>query len=264
MIPKIIHYCWFGGNPKPKLAEKCMKSWKRYCPDYRIVEWNESNFDLQAAPLYVRQAYEAKKWAFVSDYVRLQVVYDHGGIYFDTDVELVKKPDALLEYAAYFGFEDETYVNTGLGFGAEKGSPILADMLADYQNIPFVLEDGSFDLTPCPVRNTEALVRHGLAADNSRQLLPGNVAVFPTDWFRPLDYLTGVLKKTENTVSIHRYASSWYSEKEKAWYKRTSAKMKKELRHERYINGPKRLIIKMIGKSRYEKLKSLKKRSEKR
>lgn len=255
MIPKTIHYCWFGGNPLPELAKKCIKSWKKYCPDYRIVEWNESNFDLSAAPLYVRQAYEAKKWAFVSDYARLQIVFAQGGIYFDTDVELVKSPEALLAYSAYFGFEDEVHVNTGLGFGAEQGCPILADMLADYQNIPFVLEDGSFDLTPCPVRNTEALVRHGLVCDNSRQLLPGNVAVFPTDWFRPLDYLTGVLKKTENTVSIHRYASSWYSEKEKAWFKRTSAKMKKELRHERWINGPKRFIRKLIGAKNCDRIK---------
>ena len=256
MIPRVIHYCWFGGNPLPKLAEKCIKSWKKYCPDYRIVEWNESNFDIAAAPLYVRQAYEAKKWAFVSDYARLSILYENGGIYFDTDVELVKSPEALLAYSADFGFEDEVHVNTGLGFGAEQGCPILADMLADYQNIPFVLEDGSFDLTPCPVRNTEALVRHGLVCDNSRQLLPGNVAVFPTDWFRPLDYLTGVLKKTENTVSIHRYAASWYSEKEKAWFKRASAKMKKELRHERYINGPKRFLRKLLGEKCYNKLKS--------
>ena len=107
MIPKIIHYCWFGRNPKPKLAEKCIKSWKKYCPEYEIIEWNEDNYDLSSAPLYVRQAYEAKRWAFVTDYIRLQVIYENGGIYLDTDVELRKSLDPLLVHQAYFGFEDE-------------------------------------------------------------------------------------------------------------------------------------------------------------
>ncbi len=256
MIPKIIHYCWFGGNPKPKLAEKCLKSWKKYCSDYQIIEWNESNYDLTAAPLYVRQAYEAKKWAFVSDYVRLQVVYDHGGIYFDTDVELVKKPDALLEYSAYFGFEDETHANTGLGFGAEQHAPILAEMLADYRDIPFVLEDGSFDLTPCPVRNTEVLLRHGLELNNNLQILEGNVAILPKDYLCPLDYYSGVLSKTRHTVSIHRFAASWYSEKEKAWYRRKTALAKQERRRERWILRPRRFFIKLIGTERYLRLKA--------
>ena len=131
MIPKIIHYCWFGRNPKPELAVKCIKSWKKRCPDYEIIEWNEDNFDISSCPLYVRQAYEAKKWAFVSDYVRLKVVYDEGGVYLDTDVELKKGLDALLAYDAYFGFEDGTHVNTGLGFGAVKGAPILKEMMQD-------------------------------------------------------------------------------------------------------------------------------------
>lgn len=261
MIPKTIHYCWFGGNPLPELALRCIKSWKKYCPDFEIVEWSEENFDISAAPLYVRQAYEAKKWAFVSDYARLRILYDNGGIYYDTDVELVKSPEHLLAYSAWFGFEEETLVNTGLGFGAEKGAPILADMLADYQDIPFVLEDGSFDMTPCPTRNTAALARAGLILNNTQQILPGNVAVFPKDWFCPLEYLTGRLYKTKNTVSIHRYAASWYSEKEKAWFKRASAEMKRELRRERYVNGPKRLIIKLIGEDRHQKLKRLIKRS---
>ena len=256
MIPKTIHYCWFGGNPLPELAVKCIKSWKKYCPDYQIVEWNEDNFDISAAPLYVRQAYEAKKWAFVSDYARIQIVYENGGIYYDTDVEVVKSPEHLLGYSAWFGFEEEKQVATGLGFGAEKGAPILAAMLADYRDIPFVLEDGSFDLTPCPVRNTAALVRAGLILDNTQQLLPGNIAVFPKDWFCPLDYLTGKLCKTKDTVSIHRYAASWYTEKEKAWYAHKSTEMKKELRHDFWINGPKRFVRKLIGEKRYEKIKA--------
>lgn len=256
MIPKTIHYCWFGGSQLPALALKCMKSWERFCPDYEVVRWDESTFDLSAAPIYVRQAYEAKKWAFVSDYARLQVVYEHGGIYLDTDVELVKSPDSLLGYSAYFGFEDAEHIATGLGFGAEPHAPILAEMLEDYQHLSFVQEDGSLDLTPCPIRNTEMLMRVGLMCDNSFQVLPGNIAVFPTDYFCPLDYYTGVLKKTENTVSIHRYASSWYTEKEKAWYRRTSAALRKELFRERYINRPKQFARKLIGETRYERLKA--------
>ena len=117
-IPKVIHYCWFGGNPKPKLVQKCIHSWKKYCPDYEIIEWNESNFDISSCPLYVRQAYDVKKWAFVSDYARLKIIHTCGGIYLDTDVELIKSLDSLLEYNAFFGFEDGKYVATGLGFGA--------------------------------------------------------------------------------------------------------------------------------------------------
>ena len=256
MIPKIIHYCWFGGNPKPKLAEKCIKSWKKYCSGYQMIEWNESNFDLQAAPLYVRQAYEAKKWAFVSDYVRLQVVYDHGGIYFDTDVELVKKPDALLAYSAYFGFEDEAHANTGLGFGAERHAPILAEMLADYQEIPFLLPDGSYDLTPCPVRNTEVLLRHGLVLNESLQILEGNVAILPKEYLCPLDYYTGALSKTRHTVSIHRFAASWYSQKDREAYQKKLLARKREIRRERIKNGPKRILRKFIGTQRYERIKS--------
>lgn len=256
MIPKIIHYCWFGGNPKPKLAEKCLKSWKKYCPGYRLIEWNESNYDLAAAPLYVRQAYEAKKWAFVSDYVRLQVVYDHGGIYFDTDVELVKKPDALLEYSAYFGFEDEAHANTGLGFGAERHVPILAEMLADYQDIPFLLPDGNYDLTPCPVRNTEVLLRHGMELNDSLQILEGSIAILPKEYLCPLDYYSGVLSKTRHTVSIHRFAASWYSRQEREAYRKKLLARKREIRRERIRNGPKRVIRRLIGTQRYERIKS--------
>ena len=125
MIPKIIHYCWFGYGPKPKLAEKCIRSWKKYCPDYQIIEWNENNFDISACPLYVRQAYEARKWAFVTDYVRLKVIYENGGIYMDTDVELKKNLDNLLPYNAYFGFENYWVIATGLGFGALRDFPYL-------------------------------------------------------------------------------------------------------------------------------------------
>ena len=214
MIPKIIHYCWFGKNPKPLLAEKCIKSWKKYCRDYEIIEWNEDNYDLSQAPLYVRQAYEAKKWAFVTDYVRLQIVYEHGGIYVDTDVEFRKKPDALLAHQAYFGFETKEYIATGLGFGAVKGCPILKELMDDYQNIPFLLEDGTYDLLPCPVRNTEVFMKHGLQQDGTLQMLPGDVMVLPKEYLAPIEQMTAELICTPNTVSIHWYSGTWCPEEE--------------------------------------------------
>ena len=210
MIPKKIHYCWFGGNPLPTLTKNCIKSWKKFCPDYEIILWDESNFDISACPAYVKEAYESKKWAFVSDYVRLKVIYDNGGIYLDTDVELIKRIDHLLENGAFFGFEsDGGCVATGLGFGAEKGNQIVEEMMKDYDGVSFIKEDGSFDLTPCPVRNTNTLYRFGLKQDNSDQMLVGSVRILPSEYLSPILYSTGKMTLTENTVSIHHYQASW-------------------------------------------------------
>ena len=135
MIPKIIHYCWFGGNPLPELAKKCIASWKLYCPDYEIKEWNESNFDLNYCD-YVREAYDSKNWAFVSDVARLYALVTEGGIYMDTDVEVIKPLDNLLKYHAVSGFETETTIPTGLIAG-EKENPMLKELLYEYKNIHF-------------------------------------------------------------------------------------------------------------------------------
>lgn len=249
MIPKKIHYCWFGGNPKPKLAKKCFRSWKKYCPGYEIIEWNEGNYDLSAAPLYVRQAYEAKKWAFVTDYVRLQAVYEQGGIYLDTDVELRNSLDPLLINRAYFGFEDGMYVNTGVGFGAEQGHPILWEMMEDYRDIPFICEDGSFDLTPCPNRNTEAFLRNGLQQDNSMQMLEGDVRILPSDYLNPKQWKTGEILITKNTISIHHFGASWYTPEMRRKLK--EKQMKEWLRH-----LPSMVGWRILGRERYERLRS--------
>ena len=212
-IPKVIHYCWFGHDPKPKLAEKCIKSWKKKCPDYKIIEWNEDNFDLSACPLYVRQAYEAKKWAFVTDYVRLKVVYDHGGIYMDTDVELKKSLDPLLTHQAYFGFEDGVHIATGLGFGAEKGNEVVRCMLSDYDNAQFFQADGSILYVTCPARNTTS-IQHLLDTGENRNgivSIPGAV-IYPTEFFCPLNWKTRELSITDNTYSILWYDASWLKE----------------------------------------------------
>lgn len=253
MIPKIIHYCWFGGNPLPKLAKKCIRSWKRYCRGYEIREWNEENFDLASAPLYVRQAYEAKKWAFVTDYVRLKVVHDHGGIYLDTDVEVRKQLDPLLQNKAYFGFENGKHIATGLGFGAEKNTPILEEMMRDYEAISFVRPDGSFDVTSCPVRNTEVFLRHGLIQDDSQQLLDGEILILPSVMLCPVTYNMVRKEGIENAFSIHWFSASWYSQEHKAqrqaWLKTVE---KDRLRH-----LPNRILLKLLGKTRYEKLKRI-------
>ena len=214
MIPKIIHYCWFGRNPKPELAQICIKSWKKNCRGYEIIEWNEDNYDLSKAPLYVRQAYEAKKWAFVTDYVRLQIIYEHGGIYVDTDVEFRKRPDMLLKHQAFFGFESDQYVATGLGFGAVQGCPIVKEIMDDYENIPFLLEDGSYDLTACPVRNTEVFVKHGLRQDGSKQLLDGDVLILSQEYLSPIRSDSDVIRYTPNTISVHWFAGSWFPEEQ--------------------------------------------------
>lgn len=255
MIPKIIHYCWFGRNPKPKLAEKCIKSWKKYCPEYEIIEWNEDNYDLSSAPLYVRQAYEAKRWAFVTDYIRLQVIYEHGGIYLDTDVELRKSLDPLLVHQAYFGFEDGSHINTGIGFGAEKGHCILKEMMNDYQDVSFQNEDGSFDLMPCPVRNTEIFLRHGLKQNNVRQMLDYGILILPSEYFCPLDYATDTKKVTDNTYSIHWFDASWQTKKEQIQTKKWKQDVRREQRMLRWISirrGIRRIIL---NDERYEKIK---------
>lgn len=208
-IPKIIHYCWFGKNKMPKLAKKCIKSWEKYCPDYEIICWNEENFDFNDNQ-YVKEAYEAGKWAFVSDYVRLKVVYEYGGIYLDTDVELIKPIEPLLEYKGFMGFEKSGRVATGLGFGAEKGNEIVGKMLEDYNDIFFVKPDGSLDLTPCPDRNSKSLKELGMNLENKDQIFNG-VRFLPDEYLSPMDYYTGKKHITKKTYSIHHYAASWTS-----------------------------------------------------
>ncbi len=207
MIPKKIHYCWFGGNPKPDSVQKCINSWKRFCPDYEIIEWNESNFDIHCMP-FVEQAIEAKKYAFASDVARLMVVYENGGLYFYTDVEVIRSFDALLENQAFLGFESNEYVNSGLGFGSEAGIDFFREHIDAYRDKVFINEDGSFNMIACPYVATELLVEKGFVQNGQEQLVD-NVRIFPTDYFNPFDSITGKLNKTNNTYSIHWYDASW-------------------------------------------------------
>lgn len=208
MIPKTIHYCWFGGSEKPEKAKKCIASWQKFCPDYEIREWNDDNFSQEDCPQYVRDARTAKKFAFVSDYVRLKVLYDQGGFYMDTDVELLRPLDSFLDDRAVIGFENDEFVNSGQMLAAEAGHPVLAEMMVRYEGIDFFRPDGSMNLLGCPHVNTEVLEAHGLVK-NGREQTVADVHIYPADWFNPLDSTTGLLNKTKNTVSIHWYSMSW-------------------------------------------------------
>ncbi len=208
MIPKKIHYCWFGNGEKPAKVQKCIESWKKFCPDYEIIEWNEQNFDVNMNG-YTRMCLAEKKYAFLSDFARLLIIEENGGIYFDTDVELIKPIDFLLKNEAYFGFETPDYVQTGLGFGSVAHSKTVRAMLDEYTP----LLDGKHGVITCPRLNTDALLKLGLILDGKEQTV-ADALILPIDYFNPYGSTTGVLKKTENTVSIHWYAGSWMSKKQ--------------------------------------------------
>ena len=212
MIPKIIHYCWFGGKPLPKSARKCIDSWERYCPDYKIVRWDETNFDVECHP-FCKAAYEAKAWAFVSDYARLKIVYENGGIYLDTDVEVLKSLDELLECNCYFGIEQVVFLcNTGLGFGAENASRVVRDMLELYDAIDF--DKTRTKEIACPFLNNEVLIRYGYKYSDSIVDVNG-IRVYPPKYFDPFAP-SGNAKDLlcEETFSIHHYSNSWGSKSE--------------------------------------------------
>ena len=206
MIPKVIHYCWFGKNPLPKMAQRCIKSWKKYCPDYEIIEWNEDNFDINCCA-YVKEAYEAKKWAFVSDFARLYVLVNHGGVYMDTDVELVKSLDSFLLCEAFSGFESTGQIPTGI-MAAEKGQRLFGELLREYDGIHFRKDDGTLDLTTNVYRITSTCLKYGLVLNNEKQTVQG-FSFFPMEYFCPKDATTRELKCTSNTVAIHHFDGSW-------------------------------------------------------
>ena len=207
MIPKIIHYCWFGGKEKPKSVIKMINSWKKYCPDYQIKEWNENNFDININQ-YCREAYDKNKWAFVSDVARLYALYTDGGIYMDTDVEVVKSLDSLLANSGFAGFEGTEWIGTNI-IGAEKGNLIIEEFLNLYNNLSFVKEDNSLNTITNVERFTALLTKkHYLKINGSKQEL-NNITIYPTDYFCPYDYINGKLSISNDTNSIHWYSQSW-------------------------------------------------------
>lgn len=205
-IPKTIHYCWFGGNPLPELAQKCISSWEKYCPDYEIVRWDESNFDVNCCD-YVKEAYEAKKWAFVSDVARLNALVRHGGIYMDTDVEVLRPIDEFLQYDAFSGFERSDAIPTGL-MASKANHPLFEELLNEYNNKHFIKEDGTYDLTTNVKYITDTCLKHGLQLNNTFQTVYG-FTLFPHDYFCPVNSKTGKIELTDNSYTIHHFAGSW-------------------------------------------------------
>lgn len=217
MIPKTIHYCWFGGNPLPELAQKCITSWKTHCPDYEIIEWNESNFDITCCD-YVREAYNAQKWAFVSDVARLYALVTQGGIYMDTDVEVLKSLDPILQYEAVSGFESDKSIPTGL-MACRDGHPLFQELLHEYDGIHFIKEDGTCDNTTNVTRITNICLKYGLEQNNKLQTING-FTLFPKDYFCPKDCETGNLAITDNTYTIHHFDGSWLSDEDRCFLNR--------------------------------------------
>jgi len=215
MIPKVIHYCWFGGNPLPEDAKRCIASWRRYMPDYEIKEWNETNFDVHVNT-YCSQAYEAKKYAFVSDYARLWVLYNYGGVYFDTDVEVIKPLSNILQKGAYMGCETSPTekrpiitVNPGLGFAIDARHAILKELLDNYDQRTFIKDDGKLDQKTIVATTTEILLKHGLECINGIQDIEG-ITIYPKEYFCPIG-INGDEQITTNTYTIHHFAQSWRS-----------------------------------------------------
>ena len=214
MIPKIIHYCWFGKNPLSDLAKKCIDSWKKYCPDYEIIEWNEENFDINSN-VYVKEAYESKKWAFVTDYVRLYALDKCGGIYMDTDVELLKCIDSFLENEAFSGFETSESIPTAI-MGSVKSGEWIKYLLSYYDDKHFIKPDGTLDVTTNVTTITNMTVeKYGVKLDNAYQEVRNVLTLYPRDYFCPKDYHTGLINLTDNTICIHHFNASWHSEEEK-------------------------------------------------
>lgn len=212
MIPKVIHYCWFGSAPLPPLAEKCLASWKKYLPGYEIRRWDETNFNVNAHP-YTREAYKAGMYAFVSDYARFKILYEQGGLYFDTDVEVVASMDDIVGRKPFMGFEkdggaEEMAVNPGLGLGAEPGMTLYKEILDRYDTLPFMLENGNRNPYSMIALVTDLLQSKGLVGNTGIEWV-GGVLVYPQCWFNPFDDATGRLHKTQDTKSIHWYSKSW-------------------------------------------------------
>lgn len=212
MITKTIHYCWFGRNPLPSSARKCIASWKKYLPDYEIKEWNEDNFDVNCIP-YTRDAYTAKKYAFVSDYARFWVLYHYGGVYFDTDVEVIRPMDEFIAKGPFMGWEKPGSTGVysiapGLGLAANKEQPLYQEILDGFEDLTFCNEKGEINKYTMIPLVTDLLTQKGLKKDGSMQVID-DVILYPSDYLCPMEYFTGKVTITDNTYAIHWYSMTW-------------------------------------------------------
>ena len=245
---------WVPRTPRPAVCLLCIKSWKKKCPDYRIIEWNEDNFDVNQN-LYCKQAYENRKWAFVTDYARLWILYNYGGVYFDTDVQMIKNIDKFLNNPCFMCIEKSircNKVNTGLGIGSEPNNPVIKAMLDDYLD-PFVV-NGSFDLTTCTVKNTEILKTFGFVEEDKTQKFD-NFIVYSSEYFSPIEMENGFDKRTKNTHTIHHYSLSWTTAEKQLKRK----KLLKQIKRNELIYNikvlPNSIVLKFLGKEKYDKIK---------
>lgn len=224
MIPHIIHYCWFGHNEKLPLAKKCIASWRKYLPNYEIKEWNENNFDVYQIP-YTSQAYRCKKYAFVSDYARFKILYDNGGVYFDTDVEVIRSMDEIIAQAPYMGVETVEYpfgkanfkcsVNPGLGFATPPHHPFFKDMMDLYRSLDFDTNRKDYALKTITQYTSEMLHKKGWLPAKEGVSKVDDITIFPKQYFNPYSSKRGTFEITDSTYSIHHYASSWLTHKQR-------------------------------------------------
>ena len=215
MIPKTIHFCWFGGKAIPKEYEKYIDSWRRFLPDYEIKRWDETNYDVNCIP-FSAEAYSVGKYAYVSDYARLRILYEHGGVYFDTDVEVIKPIDDILDAGPFMAFEKNTNakvdemlnVAIGLGFAVEPGNPIIREILDFYESHHYIYPDGHMEQITIVKIVTDILKSHGLTRSDRPSTVEG-ITVYPWDYFCPVEFMSSKLEITKNTRTIHHYSASW-------------------------------------------------------
>lgn len=204
VIPKKIHYCWFGRNPLPEKNRIWMESWKKYCPDYELVEWNEDNYDItKNAHMY--EAYKANMWGYVVDYARLDIIYEHGGIYLDTDVELIKCLDDLLYQPAFAGVDYSNLISLGLGFGAKKHCSIIKEMRDYYESLKFMNVDGSYNMLSQALVHKPFFEQKGFVSNGEYQIIDNILTIYPEKVLSAKDILTGRIVPTDHTYSIHHY-----------------------------------------------------------
>ena len=223
LIPKKIHYCWFGKKEIPEQNRIWMETWKYYCPDYEIIRWDESNYDYNKV-LFMKEAYEKGKYAFVSDCARLEIIYENGGVYLDTDVELLQSLDPLLRNHAFCGtYYSVPAVAFGLGFGGEKSFLLFKEMYERYCEKDVHYTGNSYKNT-CLYFQTDVLNRYGYKQYSNMQQIINGLVVFPTDVLSPMDLDGNILSKTDNSVAIHHFDASWYSENDKSIWEQVKKK----------------------------------------
>ena len=249
-IPKIIHYCWFGDKELPNSAKRCINSWRKKCPGFIIKKWSENNIDF-SINRYTRQAYEMKAWGFVPDYLRLWIIYNYGGIYLDTDVQVVKDLSPLCDHSAFAGLETPNHVALGLGFGAESKNQIIFEHMELYEKLSFIKEDGGFNKTPSPHYTTELFKKHGFQQGNNQIQYLDYITIYPTEYFCPKDFETGITKITKNTYSIHHFDASWYTELEQ----QEKIKRWRTAKKDYWKHFPNRVGRKILGAEKYNYLK---------